>query len=411
LVQPEFNIAAILSKISVADVVSNQLSAAQRESSPFEAYFEAAFQQIDDPQLAATLATLNESGMIVPDSIAAFNTAGAGSTLPMAAAADGVPQPFRMLQLLNGRSVITTSMAFNDNSMRSASLNEPLLVESEVPFSDSQAAYLTQSTVPSEAVGASESMARRLSTESWLTSAARGGAPVALSAVQGQTVTPGTTATQAQTATALSEAIQSSANSKPSVSSEPQAIFKSQAASGSPVVSQPDLAAGAKTAAADGLGVTERRQSTEAWLTRTTRGGAPVALSAVQPQSVQGQTVTPGTIATQAQAATVLPEAIQPSVNSKPSVSSEPQAIFKSQAASGSPVVSQPDLAAGAKTAAADGLGVTERRQSTEAWLTSPARTGAPVKNESASATSARVIAFNTAPTVTVSPLGRLKLL
>jgi hypothetical protein len=366
-IQPEFNIAAILSKISVADVVSNQLSAAQRESSPFEAYFEAAFQQIDDPQLAATLATLNESGMIVPDSIAAFNTAGAGSTLPMAAAADGVPQPFRMLQLLNGRSVITTSMAFNDNSMRSASVNEHLLVESEVPFSDSQAAYMTQSTVPSEAVGASESMARRLSTESWLTSAARGGAPVALSAVQGQTVTPGTTATQAQTATALSEAIQSSANSKPSVSSEPQAIFKSQAASGSPVVSQPDLAAGAKTAAADGLGVTERRQSTEAWLTRTTRGGAPVALSAVQPQSVQGQTVTPGTIATQAQTATVLPGAIQLSVNSKPLVSGEPQAIFKSQAASGSPVVSQPDLPAGAKTAAADGLGVTERRQSTEA--------------------------------------------
>jgi len=117
-IQPEFNIAAILSKISVADVASNQLSAAQRATSPFESYFEAALQEIDDPQLAATIATLNESGMIVPDSSGAFSAPDASSVLHMAATPEVMPLSFRTLQLLNGRSDITTAVAFSDTAIR-----------------------------------------------------------------------------------------------------------------------------------------------------------------------------------------------------------------------------------------------------------------------------------------------------
>ena len=128
-IQPEFNIAAILSKISVADVAGNQLSAVQRATSPFESYFEAALQEIDDPQLAATIATLNESGMIQPDSSGAFSTPDAGSRLLMAAGPEALPLSFRTLQLLNGRSVITTSVALSDTAIRSPAMSEGLLAE------------------------------------------------------------------------------------------------------------------------------------------------------------------------------------------------------------------------------------------------------------------------------------------
>ena len=128
-IQPEFNIAVILSKISVADVAGNQLSAVQRATSPFESYFEAALQEIDDPQLAATIATLNESGMIQPDSSGAFSAPDAGSGLLMAAGPEALPLSFRTLQLLNGRSVITTSVAFSDTAIRSPAMSEGLLAE------------------------------------------------------------------------------------------------------------------------------------------------------------------------------------------------------------------------------------------------------------------------------------------
>ena len=157
-IQPEFNIAAILSKISVADVVSQQVLREGSDTSPFETYFEAALQQIDDPQLAATIATLNKSGMIVPDSSEAFLVSDPGLlSLEQPTASDAFPA-FRTLQLLNGRSVITSHVALNDpftapadlaamdatganpgisvdaTVSQSAALNAPPAVAIELPF-------------------------------------------------------------------------------------------------------------------------------------------------------------------------------------------------------------------------------------------------------------------------------------
>ena len=113
-IQPEFNIAAILSKISADDVVSNQVQRKSGDSSAFETFFEAALQQIDDPQLAATIATLNQSGIIMPDSSEAFVVPQAVATdsLTRALPDDAAPT-FRTLQLLNGRSVITSLATFS----------------------------------------------------------------------------------------------------------------------------------------------------------------------------------------------------------------------------------------------------------------------------------------------------------
>jgi hypothetical protein len=121
-IQPEFNIAAILSKISVADVVSNQVLREGSDASPFETYFEAALQQIDDPQLAATIATLNKSGMIVPDSSEAFLVTDPGVMSLAQSTANEAAPAFRTLQLLNGRSVITSHVALSDPFTASADL-------------------------------------------------------------------------------------------------------------------------------------------------------------------------------------------------------------------------------------------------------------------------------------------------
>ena len=178
-IQPEFNIAAILSKISVADVVSQQVLREGSDTSPFETYFEAALQQIDDPQLAATIATLNKSGMIVPDSSEAFLVSDPGVlSLQQSAASEAVPA-FRTLQLLNGRSVITSHVALSDPFTAPADFaavdvtgaNPGLSVQATV----SQSAALNSPPVVAieQPFGEQPFVSRRQTTEEWLGAAGK----------------------------------------------------------------------------------------------------------------------------------------------------------------------------------------------------------------------------------------------
>lgn len=107
-IQPEFNIAAIISKMSAADLSSHQ---GNGELPAFATLFEAALQDIDDPQIAATLATLSQSGMNVPDSTTSTLSAEQDAEALGKQFADDAKstQPeFRTVKLINGRSVITS---------------------------------------------------------------------------------------------------------------------------------------------------------------------------------------------------------------------------------------------------------------------------------------------------------------
>lgn len=107
-IQPEFNIAAIISKMSAADLSSNQ---GNGELPAFATLFEAALQDIDDPQIAASLASLSQSGMNVPDSSTSIISAEQDAEALGKQFADNakVTQPeFRTVKLINGRSVITS---------------------------------------------------------------------------------------------------------------------------------------------------------------------------------------------------------------------------------------------------------------------------------------------------------------
>lgn len=178
-IQPEFNIAAILSKISVADVVSQQVLREGSDTSPFETYFEAALQQIDDPQLAATIATLNKSGMIVPDSSEAFLVSDPGVlSLQQSAASEAVPT-FRTLQLLNGRSVITSHVALSDPFTAPADLaaidvtgaNPGISVQATL--SQSAALNSPPAVAIEQPFGEQPFVSRRQTTEEWLGAAGK----------------------------------------------------------------------------------------------------------------------------------------------------------------------------------------------------------------------------------------------
>ena len=315
-IQPEFNIAAILSKISVADVASNQLSAAQRATSPFESYFEAALQEIDDPQLAATIATLNESGMIVPDSSGAFSAPDAGSGLLMAAGPEAIPLSFRTLQLLNGRSVITTSVAGSDTAIRSSAMSEGLLADNpafkqqsaqirvllgdadivpkerevaaasvmprglitvpSVQTPAQEAARLQlfaptqsvppQTAVPSQLTASAETAERRSSTEAWLSASVRASSPVPLQTVTAASVMPQGQTTVPSVQTPTQEA------------ARPQLFAPTQSVPSQTAVPA-QLAASAETG--------ERLPSTEAWLSSSSRANveAPALVSTSAPRT------------------------------------------------------------------------------------------------------------------------------
>ena len=315
-IQPEFNIAAILSKISVADVASNQLSAAQRATSPFESYFEAALQEIDDPQLAATIATLNESGMIVPDSSGAFSAPDAGSGLLMAAGPEAMPLSFRTLQLLNGRSVITTSVAGSDTAIRSSAMSEGLLADNpafkqqsaqirvllgdtdivpkerevaaasvmprglitvpSVQTPAQEAARLQlfaptqsvppQTAVPSQLTASAETAERRSSTEAWLSASVRASSPVPLQTVTAASVMPQGQTTVPSVQTPTQEA------------ARPQLFAPTQSVPSQTAVPA-QLAASAETG--------ERLPSTEAWLSSSSRANveAPALVSTSAPRT------------------------------------------------------------------------------------------------------------------------------
>jgi len=374
-IQPEFNIAAILSKISVADVASNQLSAAQRATSPFESYFEAALQEIDDPQLAATIATLNESGMIQPDSSGAFSAPDAGSGLLMAAGPEALPLSFRTLQLLNGRSVITTSVAFSDTAIRSPAMSEGLLAENpafkqqsaliraqirallgdtaivpkesevaaasvmprglitvpsvQTPAQEAARPQLfaptqsvpSQTAVPAQLTASAETGERRPSTEAWLSASVRASSPVPSQKVTAASVMP-------QGLTTV-----------PSVQTPTQEAAQSQ------------LTASAETG--------ERRPSTEAWLSASGRASRPVTL----------QTVAAGLGSVMPQGQTTVP-----------SVQAPTQEAAQSQ------------LTASAETG--------ERRPSTEAWLSASVRASSPVPLQTVTAASVQPQGQTTVPSV-----------
>ena len=377
-IQPEFNIAAILSKISVADVASNQLSAAQRATSPFESYFEAALQEIDDPQLAATIATLNESGMIVPDSSGAFSAPDSSSVLHMAATPEVMPLSFRTLQLLNGRSVITTAVAFSDTAIRSSAMSESLLAD-DAAFRQQRALIADTDIVPKELEVAAASVSPAI------LASGRASRPVTL-----QTVTEASVMPQGQTTV-------------PSVQMPTQEAAQSQLAAPT------QLAASAEPF--------EGRPSTEAWLSASGRASRPVTLQTVTAASVmpQGQTTVPSVQApTQevAQSQLGAPTQSVPSQTAVPTqlaASAEPferrpsaEAWLSASGRASRPVTLQTDTAASVMprgqttvpsvqvpTQLAASAEPFERRSSTEAWLSSSSRANAEAEAPALVSTSA----------------------
>jgi len=353
-IQPEFNIAAILSKISVADVASNQLSAAQRATSPFESYFEAALQEIDDPQLAATIATLNESGMIQPDSSGAFSAPDAGSGLLMAAGPEALPLSFRTLQLLNGRSVITTSVAFSDTAIRSPAMSEGLLAEN--PAFKQQSALIRaqiRALLGDTAIVPKESEVAAASVSPAIPASITASRPVPSQKVTAASVMPRGLITVPSVQTPAQEAARLQLFA-PTQSVPPQTAVPSQ------------LTASAETA--------ERRSSTEAWLSASVRASSPVPLQTVTAASVmpQGQTTVP-------------------SVQTPTQEAARPQLFAPTQA-----VPSQTAVPAQLTAPAETG----ERRPSTEAWLSASVRASSPVPSQKVTAASVMPQGQTTVPSV-----------
>jgi len=447
-IQPEFNIAAILSKISVADVASNQLSAAQRATSPFESYFEAALQEIDDPQLAATIATLNESGMIVPDSSGAFSAPDAGSGLLMAAGPEAIPLSFRTLQLLNGRSVITTSVAGSDTAIRSSAMSEGLLADNpafkqqsaqirvllgdadivpkerevaaasvmprglitvpSVQTPAQEAARLQlfaptqsvppQTAVPSQLTASAETAERRSSTEAWLSASVRASSPVPL-----QTVTAASVMPQGQTTV---PSVQTPAQD----AARPQLFAPTQS-----VPSQTAVPAQLTASAETG----ERRPSTEAWLSASVRASSPVPSQKVTAASVmpQGLTTVPSVQTPTQEAAQSQLTASAETGERRPSTeawlsasgrASRPVTLQTVAAGLGSVMpqgqTTVPSVQAPTQEAAQSQLTASaetgERRPSTEAWLSASVRASSPVPLQTVTAASVQPQGQTTVPSV-----------
>jgi len=398
-IQPEFNIAAILSKISVADVASNQLSAAQRATSPFESYFEAALQEIDDPQLAATIATLNESGMIQPDSSGAFSAPDAGSGLLMAAGPEALPLSFRTLQLLNGRSVITTSVAFSDTAIRSPAMSEGLLAEN--PAFKQQSALIRaqiRALLGDTAIVPKESEVAAASVSPAIPASITASRPVPSQKVTAASVMPRGLITVPSVQTPAQEAARLQLFA-PTQSVPPQTAVPSQ------------LTASAETA--------ERRSSTEAWLSASVRASSPVPLQTVTAASVmpQGQTTVPSVQTPTQEAARPQLFAPTQSVPSQTAVpaqltasaeTGERRSSTEASAGLGSVMpqgqTTVPSVQAPTQEAAQSQLTASaetgERRPSTEAWLSASVRASSPVPLQTVTAASVQPQGQTTVPSV-----------
>jgi hypothetical protein len=113
-IQPEFNIAAIIGKLAVAQGNEAGAHAGSRERAPFTVLFEAALQDIDDPELAATIATLNESGMITPQyPVVDIRREFSNASRQQPDGSDPAPT-IRTVKLMNGRSVLISPLAEPD---------------------------------------------------------------------------------------------------------------------------------------------------------------------------------------------------------------------------------------------------------------------------------------------------------
>ena len=353
-IQPEFNIAAILSKISVADVAGNQLSAVQRTTSPFESYFEAALQEIDDPQLAATIATLNESGMIQPDSSGAFSAPDAGSGLLMAAGPEALPLSFRTLQLLNGRSVITTSVAFSDTAIRSPAMSEGLLAENPA-FKQQSALIRAQigALLGDTAIVPKEREVAAASVSPAIPASITASRPVPSQKVTAASVMPRGLITVPSVQTPAQEA------------ARPQLFAPAQS-----VPSQTAVPAQLTASAETG----ERLPSTEAWLSASVRASSPVPSQKVTAASVMPQGLTTA-----------------PSVQTPAQEAARPQLFAPTQSVP-SQEAAQSQLTAPAETG--------ERRSSTEAWLSASVRASSPVPLQKVTAASVMPQGQTTVPSV-----------
>lgn len=107
-IQPEFDVASIINKISIAEPGGKKASRESLPANPFSTLFEAALQDIDDPQLAETIAALNESGTIMPlsNEISSFEE---GFDMEFGLLEMSKESPaFQAIQLMNGRSIITS---------------------------------------------------------------------------------------------------------------------------------------------------------------------------------------------------------------------------------------------------------------------------------------------------------------
>ncbi len=398
-IQPEFNIAAILSKISVADVASNQLSAAQRATSPFESYFEAALQEIDDPQLAATIATLNESGMIQPDSSGAFSAPDAGSGLLMAAGPEALPLSFRTLQLLNGRSVITTSVAFSDTAIRSPAMSEGLLAEN--PAFKQQSALIRaqiRALLGDTAIVPKESEVAAASVSPAIPASITASRPVPSQKVTAASVMPRGLITVPSVQTPAQEA------------ARPQLFAPTQS-----VPSQTAVPAQLTASAETG----ERRPSTEAWLSASVRASSPVPSQKVTAASVmpQGLTTVPSVQTPTQEAAQSQLTASAETGERRPSTeawlsasgrASRPVTLQTVAAGLGSVMpqgqTTVPSVQAPTQEAAQSQLTASaetgERRPSTEAWLSASVRASSPVPLQTVTAASVQPQGQTTVPSV-----------
>ncbi len=110
-IQPEFDVASIISKISIAELGGQKSSQEMQSSTPFSALFEAALQDIDDPQLAATIATLSESGMVMPNLEDPARAAGKSDVDTGFNKENTEFSAFQTVQLMNGRPVITSRIS------------------------------------------------------------------------------------------------------------------------------------------------------------------------------------------------------------------------------------------------------------------------------------------------------------
>ncbi len=154
-IQPEFNIASIISRISAPDATGPALAGAPAAAPAglltFPALFEAALQEIDDPQLAATLATYSESGMLAPDLAVLPVEQGLSSDAAVSPGSSGQEAAFfETVRLLNGRTILTTRVNTAPRRELAQSVASEVLLE---PVADAvtqggQPGIATRDTVP-----------------------------------------------------------------------------------------------------------------------------------------------------------------------------------------------------------------------------------------------------------------------